>query len=318
MKLIYYFLLIIFSFPVSAEYKTYEEFALSTFRKHDNTLTIHILPSSYPLDWSKPRNLLWSLIKNEYWFPATRSLLGHVTGEVTCTIEGEKVTEFIGQGTKDMDGFKAYVHMGYGFSILNRPNHYADLPLLTTTGKLDKYEEITERYMRLVQKDHMGFMSFKISPEACKRVRAFMQDYTKRTQETQMAGNRYGFGADPKKFEGAGCAPMVQTLFEYAGLENYVRYMEKTVYVSEELLGDPPKGKKVGIFQLFFSNEDISIEKKEARRFDFPDPQELYDRLMGIVRSKVKDHYPVLEKENLNGKNVWYVLLDTTAELARE
>lgn len=314
----YFLLLFIFAIPSWAEFKSYEEFAYSTFRKHENTLTVHILPSSYPLDWRKPRNLLFSLIKNEYWFPKTKSLLGHVTAEVNCTVEGKKITEFIGQATPDFDGFKTYVHMGYGFSILNQPSHYADLPLLTTVGKLDDYKKITERYMRLVKKDSMGFMSFKIPASACLKVRDFMVEYTKRTKETKTAGNRYGFGADPSKFEGAGCAPMVQTLFEKASLDNYARYMEKTVFVSEELLGNPPKGKKVGIFKLFFSDEDISVEKKGARRFDFPDPQELYDRLQGIVHNKVKDHYPIIEKQNLNGKNVWYVLLDTTTELAQE
>jgi len=314
MKSFLVLLLFIFSVSALAKFSTYEEFALSTFRQYDNTLTIHVIPAPDRLEWTKPRWLLWSLLKNDYWFPKTTSSLGHVTGEINCNLNGEKVHNFIGQTSPDLDGFRTYVHMGYGFSILNSPNQYKDLPLLTTVGLLDDYKKATERYARLVNKDHMGFLSFKISEEACQNINDFMTEYQTKTKETKLAGNRYGFGADPFKFEGAGCAPMVQSLLLKGGIDDYARFMEQTVYVSDKLLGDPPNGKKVGVLDLLFSDEDISVEKKEARVFRFPDPQGLYDRIMGIVHSKFVDDYPVLEKKNLNDKNVWYVLLDTTQQ----
>lgn len=314
MKLVLFVCLFLISLPSFAnmKYASYEEFALSTFRQEENTLTIHVIPSSYELEWTKPRWLLWSLLKNEYWFPRTKSTLGHVTGEINCKINGTKVFNFIGQATKDLNGFKAYVHMGYGFSILNRPNMYEDLPLLTTSGILDDYKKSSKRFYKLIGKNNMGFISFKITPEQCQEVNRFMLEYQQKTKETKLAGNRYGFGADPKAFTGAGCAPMVQTLLTKAGIEDYARHMEKTVFVKEELLGDPPKGKKVGILDLFFSGDDISVEKEGARKFVFPDPQGIYDRIQGIVHNKFTERYRVVDKQNLNGKNSWYVLLDTT------
>ena len=315
MKIILSFLLLLsFSLGAFAKYASYEEFALSTFRQEENTLTLHVIPATYRLEWTKPRWLLFSLLKNEIWFPKTTSTLGHITGEVNCKVNGEKVFGFIGQTSPDLDGFKTYMHMGYGFSILNSPRQYKDLPLLTTVGKLDDYKKSAKRFYKLIGKNNMGFLSFKITPEECMEVKNFMDEYEKRTKETKLAGNRYGFGADPLAFTGSGCAPMVHALLTKAGIDDYAHHMEKTVFVEEKLLGNPPKGKKAGILDLFLSSHDISTEKEGARKFVFPDPQGIYDRIQGIVHGRFQSNYLVLDKQNLNDEDVWYVLLDTTKE----
>jgi hypothetical protein len=74
----------------------FDEKANQTYRKIDNSLTIHITPSTYRLDWSNARNLLISILKNQYIFPKTSSLIGHVTAEVNCTVGNKQERFFLG------------------------------------------------------------------------------------------------------------------------------------------------------------------------------------------------------------------------------
>jgi hypothetical protein len=83
--------------PIIAQAGMYDDFADNSYRKLDNILSIQIIPSTYNLKWEKPRDLIFSIIKNEYYFPKTKSYIGHVTAEVNCKVDGRKVRYFMGQ-----------------------------------------------------------------------------------------------------------------------------------------------------------------------------------------------------------------------------
>lgn len=263
--------------PKKYDAKIYHEFAEKNFRHYENSITVNIIPTTYRLDWSKPRNLIWSLLKNQHFFSGTKHFIGHVTTEVNCKTENGVEREFIGQTSAEKGGFEKYLAQGYGFSILNRPQNKYDYPLLTVKGRLDDEQKVFEEYARFVSEGLMSVMSLEITADNCQRALAYIREYKTKTSQTQNAGNVYGFGADPKRFEGAGCAPMVQTVLEVAGASEVAKAMNKTVYVPKSLIGNPKQNKKVSIWDLVLADIDISKQTKDSVEFTFPDPQGLMD-----------------------------------------
>lgn len=290
----------------------YDKFSDKTFRKIDNSLTIHLIPSTYPLNWTTPRSLLFSIIKNKYFFPKTNHFIGHVSAELNCTINGKKERLFMGQSSNSLNGFKDFILQGYGFSILNMPtNNYDDVPLLTVPGKLDQVEGSSQHFDDLISSDVFGLISFRIKQKDCEATAEFMKEYRQRTLNNQGAGNNYGFGADPIKFQGAGCAPFVQTLFETSQLFDFAKEMNQVVYLPNSLLGNPKNGKKIGLWTLLTSNLDMSVKNKKARTFSFPDPQLLFEKMKNIHSGR-EQASEVLVQKGLIGNSAPYVILDMT------
>lgn len=255
----------------------YEEFADESFRKIENSITINIIPSTYELEWTTPRMLIFSILKNQYYFPKTKSYIGHVSAEVNCFDGNNQKREFIGQSSHSLDGFRNFILGGYGFSLLNKPQNNYDLPLLMVAGKLDDYSEVNIKYAEYMANKNFAILTTKMSEKSCLRALSYIKEYKKKTIEGKEAGNRYGFGADPLKFEGAGCAPMVQTILSLADLESLSSGMDQEVFIPKELLGDPEIKNKVSLWKVLTNNKNISNSGNGGVKFSFPDPQQLYD-----------------------------------------
>lgn len=312
-----HFLLFLFIFLPSRVYGSdFNSFANSTYRQHPNSLTVHIIPSTYRIDWSTTRNLFWSLVKNQYFFPKTKSTIGHVSLELNCQRPRQQAVRRIsGQTVNSLNAFREKVAQGYGFSILNRPKLYSDLPYVTVDGKLDTPASLFTRFDKLIEKDNFATLSFLIDPEQCHRVVDFIDEYTQRTKEGKLAGNRYGFGADPRSFTGAGCATFVQTALEIAGLSDYAQMMERTVHVQEKEIGVPDLGKKVSFWSVFFDNSNLTQETPQTRMFLFPDPQNLFDLVQNpssINKESFVERRPILKSQT------YYLLVNAIKDKAKK
>lgn len=289
----------------------YDEFANKNFRHLENSITVQIIPSTYPLSWTTPRALLGSILKNKYFFPKTRHFIGHVSVELNCSVNGKKEQFFMGQSSASLDGFRNYLFQGYGFSILNIPKNKLPYPLLTVEGKLDNFVDSSRHFSELVESGVFGLVSFKVGEESCNSSLSFLKEYGLKTLMTKKAGNKYGFGADPRAFEGAGCAPFVQTVLEIAGLSEFAQSMDQTVFVPKALVGDPKKGNKVGLWDLLVSDDDMSQKQPQTVKFEFPDPQKLYDKVNKIYQENSKSEFKVIKKLKINN-TVPFLLIDTT------
>lgn len=303
-----FLLLITWFICLQVSANSYEEFANEKFRDLDNTITVQIIPSTYPLNWSTPVSLLWSIAKNRYWLPKTKSTIGHVMAEVNCTIDGKRVMKFSGQSVKNLDSFKAYLLEGYGFSLLNQPKYQNKYPLVTVPGNLDSYESSAKRFDRLIRNEHFAVVSFRISNSSCLKVQSFMEDYVEKTKTTLKAGNIYGFGADPKDFTGSGCAPFVQNLLELGGVSDFAKGMEQVVYVHEDYIGNPAKGNPVSLWEIMLSNISMRENDRGKIRFSFPDPQVLLDKAKDIIANPKQTKYQVLRSGYYNEKIPFLVL----------
>ena len=261
-----------------AEPSLYQETANRTYRQYDNTITFQLIPSTYPLQWTKPRALLWSLIKNQYFFPKSEMILGHIATEVNCVVNGKPEREFIGAGPKDMMGFRRHIINGYGFSILNRPGEHPDIPLVKIDGELDDEAYDFNLFDQMIQKNNFAVLSAVVDEVSCQEALDFIRLYKEKAKN----GTFYGFGVSPDLFEGAGCAPLAESIMKRGKLSELMKAFERVVYVPRSLLGDPEKGVKVSVLELLLNGADISAKTENSLEFRFPDPQVLYDYLLGL------------------------------------
>jgi hypothetical protein len=188
---------------------------------------------------------------------------------------------------------------GYGFSVLNRPRNNNSFPLLTIEGQLDNDQDALVKYDKLIAQNHLGVISFRINQNACKKTLMFMKEYKQKTAETKLAGNKYGFGAAPENFEGAGCASFVETLLLKSNINLDIIPFERIIHVPSFFLGNPETGEEVSIFKLLFNSKDINKKGIGDVRLNFPDPQVLFDYLQGVSQDKIKNQYKLIYRKQV-------------------
>ena len=282
----------------------FEKIADESYRKIDNSLTIHIIPPTYRLDWSNSRNLILSILKNKYLFPKTTAIIGHVTAEINCQNNGIKRRMFLGQKVNNLEGFKDYLLNGYGFSILNRPKDNRS-PLITIEGSLDNYEDSKREFERLIKKNNFAIISYRIDKESCNQTYQFMQEYKKNATKEDKVINRYGFGVSPKELNGGGCATFIETLMEMSKIKSVGEKLNRSIFVPDFLIGN--KTKKVSIKDLIFNEKDLLLKEESDEVYVFPDPQVLYDELLKransqsdfIFKKKLNDSVYILVIDNI-------------------
>ena len=314
--------LIALTLLLSAHAKTRDDFnslADSTYRKFDNTITLHMTHSPYGINWeSSSLNVIVNLAMNKYLFPDTKRSLGHVTVELNCTNKnGESKRVISGQGAKSLDKLShALLKEGVGLSLVNRPSTNPHLPLITTTGKLEDENDLTPEYDQYLKrkKDKMAFLTYKVSPKSCQDMLHFYKKYkvvTEKTRdlETPLAGNVYGFGAEPTKFQGAGCATYAEAFFEVAGLLEHFKFYQE-IYATEKLIGNPDKYHHVSLGTLLLSKESISKPGKNKITLKFPDP-DIMHKFVYETNKNPKNVSHLLSYGSFGNKSK-YVVIDLT------
>lgn len=249
--------------------------AMKTLREKDNRILFHVIKSPYGLNWSeRPLDLIFSIAKNQYLFPYTDKSIGHITAEIKC--EGRPFI-FTGQSVKDLMSFRnKIIHEGVGFSLLNSPSNYPDQKMITVEGKLDEQSPLEEEFNKLASIEKaLSVLAFDLTKSQCLSAYEFIEEYHQRTKNNfEAAGNNYGFGADPLKFEGAGCAPYAMSLMKKAGKESYIDQFLRTVYIDKDLIGFT---KPVKIWDILLSQSSINKASVKKLKFTFPDPDLVHE-----------------------------------------
>lgn len=316
--------------------------AQESFRSYPCSFTVHLTKGPGPLLWQNALTLLYSILRNRY---LKRSLSNRTLGHVTIELNRQgRAPLMIGQALRDMQLFRQHLLTGRGIDLLFRPDHLQRYPelvevaqLITVDGHLEQPEELEAEYAGNTMKpDMMSFATYLVNEQTMERMEQFFHQYREVTEKTQhekvpKAGNRYGFGADPLKFEGAGCATLTRAFFQLAGLDHHYQevchrhlHLAKTHIkkADQKKISDlfnislrPSKKKQKGIAGADRSDEILVI--------DIPDPALFHDRIHQYVvhREDVKsDHpsssfgtffgLPVMRAERWNGTPSRHLVLD--------
>jgi hypothetical protein len=308
---------------------SFEEFANNTYRKFDNTLTVHLTNAPKEINWaSTPRDLILSIAKNKYLHSKkTRRTIGHITVELNYVDEdGKKVHRFGGQGVKDLTQFASkLVKEGYGFSVILGPDHLKqykqleDKPLVTIDGRFEDSNELIEEFNENIYKDDLNaFVTYQLTLDTCKKLVKFFDEYEKHTQlasenpsHEKKAATRYGFGADTLNFDGAGCATFAEAFYVLSGLGDHYKNFYSSVYVPEDYFGNPDKGQKVGLGKILFSKVNLSKQEKTSLYVQFPDPNNMFWAMKSTFENKDSfDGLPVVEKGKFGDSKSFYLVFD--------
>ncbi len=317
MKFIGFLILV---FLINDSYATkitqFENLAEKTYRKYPNSLTFHVTNSPTDLNWEGgPRDLLWSLIKNKYFYKdRTKRAMGHVTVELNCNDKKNKIRRIGGQGAKDLSQFTKHLLGGAGFNVILSPEHkqkytaLSSLPFYNIDGRFETPKELIEEYDQYLKTEGLfNLISFTLNVNTCLKLVEYFDEYEKVTKATEnspqkKAANVYGNGADPLKFEGAGCAPFAVAFLKKAELYERIGLLTDRVYVDQKLFSSQKEN--VSIFSLLTTSHQLKEKTKNSFELEFPSPSKLYHAV-----NQIYDNGEVIEKGEFGSSSIKYIVV---------
>jgi hypothetical protein len=318
MKVIGLFILVFFmNDSYATKITQFENLADKTYRKYPNTLTFHVTNSPTGLNWDgAPRDLLWSLIKNKYFYKdRSKRAMGHVTVELNCDDKKNKIRRIGGQGAKDLSQFTKHLLGGAGFNVILSPEHkkkhtaLSTLPFYNIDGRFETPNELIEEYEEYLKTEGLfNLVTFTLNPKTCLKLVEYFDEYEKVTKATEnstqkKAANVYGNGADPLKFEGAGCAPFAVAFLKKANLDEKINLLTDRVYVDQKLFSSQKEN--VSIFSLLTTSHQLKEKTENSFELEFPSPSKLYHAVNNIYEKG-----EVIEKGFFGSSEIKYIVVD--------
>jgi hypothetical protein len=246
-------------------------------------LTLYFIPSPHGMDWSSPKELAWTALKNRLSFKSR--FMGHVFVEFQCGKDRE-ITGMVG---KNFDYLNQLLIHGRGLGILY---HSFD-------GRLEEKEDIDRELTELYKEGRVKFAKFLLNPGQCHRVAAYLKEYRARN-----VGRYYGLANRPLYGEGAGCSAFGASFLDVAGiLDTEMRETwSNSVNIPMEFAGPPLKDQNVNLIKLMFNAGSWARAEDPHQRLLFWDP----DRMTKWVNDKVakanpKTDYKVEKREKSHG-----------------
>ncbi len=248
-------------------------------------LTLYFLPSPVGLDWSSPKGLVWSALKNR--LKDSNRFIGHVFVEYKC----QQGSELTAMTAKTFDYFQQIVFEGRGLGVLYH----------SFEGRLETKEELAPELKKLLDEGKVSFARFTLNEGHCERLTTYLREYRGHRVE-----RHYGLVHRPLYGEGSGCSAFGASFLEVAGLldQDLVEGWSNYIRVPLDLAGPPLTDQTVSIYRLLFSANSWGIEGAPHRVLTFWDP----DRMDKWVKEKLTRPLPLGMRPLVIGKSKGVVL----------
>ncbi len=185
-------------------------------------LALYVFKSSVGVDWSNPKNLAISVVKNELYkyFNNNDRLLGHVAIELKC---GDKKV-LTGMRAARGENRRMVLTEGSGYGVL-----FHVFP-----GALEKEEDLQKEIKRKQTSAEVHSIRYTINESQCNQMWQHYENHLKQKGEFN-----YGFPLNTLAGEGAGCSAFGVSFLQIAKLENpeHLKAWSGNVWVPEELIG---------------------------------------------------------------------------------
>ena len=190
-KFLLCFIVLIFILP-----KVKSETTITTENAHE--ITLYIIPSMHPLDWSSPASLYKSM--KECYLKTIglpdNYLLGHMTVRLESPILERPVIMAQTSGSVQ-EKTDLVLKQKVGFGIMGA----------ALTGRIETEKEIEHKLEVYAKREKLAFLKYKISEKAMKRILTFIDTYKQKINEKNAACDFYGGAFWPRyKYEGGGCS----------------------------------------------------------------------------------------------------------------
>lgn len=231
-------------------------------------LRYHVIPSPMGIDWTSPRSLFFTTVKNQIHRRFKRNHpIGHVNIELRYRdpATGERkvfVTGMTSMG--QVEQFELILLKGYGMGVL-----FHDFK-----GRLESTEEFLEQVPDRREKGQLASLHIGISSKACARLLQFEREY-----RAKGCGEHYGLPNRPRAAEGSGCSAFGVAFLELAGLmtAEMKQSWSRLLRIPDSHVGGLDTGRKVSVFKLATTiPERWSTAEEPSRELFFYDPDLMY------------------------------------------
>jgi len=251
----------------------------SVGNNQDNEITIFVVPSVVPIDWSNPSALLKTTEKCfiKSIFQKNHYIIGHSVARITSPQISAPL----------------YIAMS-GKVMLEKP----ELVLIkkiglgalgaTMKGQIESEKNIKKRLETYSKRNKVAYLKFKISEQAVKRILEFISKYQAKTLNGYAPSDLYNGATYPRyENEGSGCAAFGITLLDVAGiLPREIQEWQVSVKIPMDLIGgefnNQKKIKLSSIFQAkkwYEGNGTIDID---FQNFTTYEPTLIYNWIKNI------------------------------------
>lgn len=243
-------------------------------------LSLHFFSSPHGVDWTSPKSLLWSVLKNE--LSSLNRRIGHVAQEIQCVgPEGETAFyTFTGMVDRGMDPYKLLVQKGLGFGIISHIHK----------GRLEETPSLQQELKSKRESGRVQTLTFKISEESCLNLREYLKAY----QEEGLNQFYGGLNYRVRYKEPGGCVHFSQSLVDIANLEghSFLDDWKREIFIPKELIGSSRR--KVGLFRLMTSDKmkAWAINAQDGERIEFWDIDSIFSKIKNAKSSEfLINHY---------------------------
>lgn len=243
-----------------------------------NSLTLYVFKSSVGVDWSNPKNLAISIVKNEVYkyFNGNERLLGHVAVELKCG-QRELLT---GMRASRGENRRMVLTHGSGYGVL-----FHVFP-----GALETKEMLAPEIAKKQKSREVHSIRYTLNPVQCEKMWQHYENHRRQKGEFN-----YGFPLNTLAGEGAGCSAFGVSFLQIAGVVNptHLKAWSGSVWVPEDLIGpyntkrytraDEPThapdggGKPITVLDIILSDKAKAWAKpKEGKYLEFIDPDTMF------------------------------------------
>jgi hypothetical protein len=173
-------------------------------------LTIYVMPTLYPIDWSSPAKLYKTMrecylktitVKDNY-------LLGHIAVGFDSPLRERKMLGAMTCADRKVRNELVLKHK-VGFAIMGAP-----LP-----GRIETEEELNHKLTVYAKRNKLAFITYRLNDKAAIRVTEFLKQYTQKMNSKNAPSDFYGGAFWPRyRNEGAGCSAFGMALLSVANV----------------------------------------------------------------------------------------------------
>jgi hypothetical protein len=254
-----------------------------------NQLTLYFLPSPHGTDWSTPKNLAWSVIKNR--FSHSNRFDGHSYVELEC----QEQKELSAVGIKDFDYLHQIFLKGRGLGIFFHG----------FKGQLEEKKVIENELQEYLRSGEINFARFILNQGQCERILTYLKEF-----KSYNVARHYGLAHRPLFGEGSTSAAYAVSFLEVADIldQEFIENWQNSVNIPLPLLGPPVKEETVGWFKLLVNANQWSPENSQHKTLAFWDLDRMHQWVYKKINSPLPGNTSLLKIHNAQG-----IVLDKTA-----
>lgn len=242
------------------------------FASEGNSLTLYFYHSPKALNWESPGQLTRSVVASVALDELNGHdgiALGHVSVELKCSDSWRFHSGMTQSSPTESMGLLLGKRIGLGVLFHS------------FKGRFETEKEVEDRLKK--KKIKFNYADFSISDSTCLRLKEYVEVSKKENLDAF-----YGLSLDPRRKEGAGCAPFAMSFLELIGVlstetshpdlrEDIEAQWMKTLVIPQRYLSDPANDRKVSFLKLLMGKTNWELGKSdEGRELRFGDPNSMY------------------------------------------